>query len=207
MTDPLAASLIELRADPVTRDTIDVNDGIERVMGKRDLYARMLRRFRDDHPRAAAPIAAALADGQAELAHRLTISLKGFTGMIGARRLHAHACELDEALRGHGDAEAALAALVQEFDKVVQLLDILLEGSPTEGEAVYMAVRPLLADVALLDVLEELLRNGDGAAIDMLDESSASLKIILGEPRLDQVIAAARRFEFGAALQALRQQA
>ncbi|UUZ52297.1 hypothetical protein LP419_22135 [Massilia sp. H-1] len=55
-TDSTSNDLIELRADPVTRDIIDVADGIERLMGNRDLYARMLRRFRREYQDATLPI-------------------------------------------------------------------------------------------------------------------------------------------------------
>ncbi len=194
---------IELRADPVTRDIVDVNDGIERVMGKRELYARMLRRFRSDYPRGVAPLAEALAEGDLDLAQRIITSLKGITGMIGAHRLHRQSCEVEEAVRLQHDSRAALERLSLEFDTVLQLLDVLLEGRPAVGVPVEITVRPLLADKALFHELEELLRNGDGAAIDLLDDSAASLMVVLGEQRLRRVAAAARRFDFRAALSAL----
>ena len=195
---------IELRADAVTRDTIDVNDGIERVMGNRELYARMLRRFRSDHQHAALPIRTALSNGDATLAHRLVHTLKGASGMIGAHRLHARASALEEAIRTADPAiRESMASLTPEFDKVLHLLDILLDGSPPEGMPVHIPSRPLLGDAALLERLIDLLSNGDGAAVDLLAESGASLHVILGEPMLRRVTAAVNGFDFAAALSAL----
>lgn len=199
-----SSDTIELRADLVTRDTIDVNDGIERVMGNRELYARMLRRFRNDYQQGALPIRTALSDNDPILAHRLVHTLKGASGMVGAHRLHARASALEQAIRTNAaDLRETLASLTPEIEKVLSLLDILLDGSPPPGMPVHVPARPLLGDAALLARLVELLSNGDGAAVDLLEESGASLNVILGEARLAQVAEAVRQFDFEAALDAL----
>jgi HPt (histidine-containing phosphotransfer) domain-containing protein len=195
---------IELRADPVTRDTIDVADGIERLMGNRDLYARILRRFRRDYHEGALPARLALADGNSDLAHRMVHTLKGASGMIGAHRLHARATQLEHALRTDAaDQREQMASLVNEFDRVLQLLDVLLEGNPPEGMPVHIEPRALLGDAALQARLIELLANGDGAAIDLLEESGASLRVILGDEVLQRVMVAVRDFKFEDALLAI----
>jgi HPt (histidine-containing phosphotransfer) domain-containing protein len=195
---------VELRADPVTRDTIDVNDGIERVMGNRDLYARMLRRFRSDYRDGVLPIRTALARADMPLAHRLVHTIKGAAGMIGAHRLHERACQLEQAIRtDSGDQREALASLAPEFDRVLNLLDVLLDGSPPSGMAVFVPQRPLLGDAALLARLIELLTNGDGAAVDLLEESEASLGVILGQATLERVAAAVNGFRYEEALRIL----
>ena len=68
---------------------------------------------------------------------------------------------------------------------------------------VHVPSRPLLGDAALLERLVALLSNGDGAAVDLLEESAASLKVILGDEQLARVTEAVTRFDFGAALSAL----
>jgi HPt (histidine-containing phosphotransfer) domain-containing protein len=195
---------IELRADPVTRDTIDVNDGIERVMGNRELYARMLRRFRSDYQGGALPIRTALANHDKALAHRMVHTIKGAAGMIGAHRLHLRACQLEESIRTDAaDQREMLASLTPEFDKVLHLLDVLLDGSPPSGVSVFVPARPLLGDAALLAHLIELLTNGDGAAVDLLEESGTSLRVILGEAALERVAVAVNGFRYDEALVAL----
>ena len=179
---------IELRADSVTRETIDVNDGIERVMGNRELYARMLRRFRRDYQHGSLPMRTALSANDTELAHRL----------------HARASALEEVLRtGASGVRETLASLTPEFDKVLHLLDILLDGSPPSGMPVHLSARALLGDAALLEQLAELLSKADGAALDLLEDASASLHVILGEDKLRRVTEAAARFDFAEALSAL----
>ena len=203
-TDSTSNDLIELRADPVTRDIIDVADGIERLMGNRDLYARMLRRFRREYQDATLPIRTAIADQDKRTAHRLVHSLKGAAGMIGAHRLQERASQLENAIRTEAsDQRELLASLTPEFQRVLLLLDVLLEGSPPAGVAVQVPSRPLLEDSALLNRLMELLSNGDGAAVDLLEESSASLRVILGEATLQRVAEAINDFDFDEALEVL----
>lgn len=195
---------IELRADAVTRGIIDVNDGIERVMGNRDLYGRMLRRFRSNYQEGALAIRTALAERDSTLAHRLVHTLKGASGMIGAHRLLELASELEEVLRTGAPGEREiLASLVTEFDKLLHVLDVLLEGSATPGMAVHVPQRALLADAAMLERLLDLLSKRDGAAMDLLQESQASLRVILGEATLERVTAAMQEFNFEKALAAL----
>ncbi|ATQ73088.1 phosphotransfer domain-containing protein [Massilia violaceinigra] len=199
---------IELRADATARAVIDMADGIDRIMGNRDLYARMLKRFRSDYAHGAVPIAEALGAGDTILAHRRAHTLKGAAGMIGAHRLHEHASSLELAIRTDPLAQqVALNALAGAFDKVLHLLDQVLAGSAPDGFVLDMPQRPLMQDPVLLARLVELLIDADGAAVDLLDESGASLRVILGEPRLARVTAAVNDFDFEGALRALRQSA
>jgi HPt (histidine-containing phosphotransfer) domain-containing protein len=199
---------IEQRADAVARTIVDVSDGIERVMGNRALYGRMLGRFRSDHAGGAGPIRTALAGGERALAHRLVHTLKGASGMIGALPLHRQACSLEQALLTEagshaGSHESELDALARALGEVVRVIDMLLACDPPARSPAAAPIRPLADDPALLAQLLTLLMNADGAAVDLLHESSASLKAILGETRFDGVAAAAQEFDFDAALAAL----
>src|SRR5687768_11390446 len=82
-----------------SRDIIDVADGIDRVMGDRRLYARMLLRFRRDYSGGTGAMAAAFERGDSMEAHRLAHSLKGASGMIGAVALHMAASAAEQAIR------------------------------------------------------------------------------------------------------------
>ncbi|MCE3606948.1 Hpt domain-containing protein [Massilia sp. P8910] len=199
---------VALRADSATRAVIDMADGIDRIMGNRELYARMLKRFRSDYAHGAVPIGQALAAGDAVLAQRLAHTLKGAAGMIGAHRLHQDASVLELAIRTDPPAQqAALNALMGAFDKVLHLLDQVVTGSAPDGFALDMPQRPLMQDPVLLARLVELLIDADGAAVDLLDESGASLRVILGDARLARVTKAVNDFDFEGALSALRQTA
>ncbi|NHZ43251.1 Hpt domain-containing protein [Massilia aquatica] len=199
---------LELRSDAATRQVIDMADGIDRIMGNRALYARMLQRFRSDYAHGTLPIGAALAAGDTILAHRLAHTLKGAAGLIGAHRLHQHASTLELAIRTDPAAqEAALAALGDPFNQVLRLLDQVLAGGAPNSVALDMPQRSLMPDPALLARLVQLLVEADGAAVDLLEESGTSLRVILGEARLAQVTKAVNDFDFDGALRALRQAA
>ncbi len=204
MTDDYIPSMIELRADAAAREFVDVSDGIDRVMGDRELYGRMLRRFRKDYSDGDRPIRVALQAGDRALAHRLSHTLKGAAGMIGARSLHQVASALETALRTTSGSEAAcLDALTPVLAQVIAVLDKLLNDAALPMAQTSMP-GAAVADPALLAQLLDLLMNGDGAAIDLLDESQASLRMILGDAQFEEVAAAANEFDYERALRALR---
>ena len=207
MTEEETPSAIERRADAAAREVVDVGDGIDRVMGDRDLYARMLRRFRKDYSGGDQPIRTALDCGDRALAHRLSHTLKGAAGMIGARPLHHAASALETALRTMSGTESAcLAALTPALSQVIAVLDQLLDDAapaPVQADAPTAAI----ADPALLARLLDLLMSGDGAAIDLLDDSEASLRMILGDAQFNEVATAANEFDYDRALGALRRPA
>ncbi len=195
---------IERRADAAARELVDVADGIDRVMGDRDLYARMLRRFRKDYSGGDQPIRAALDSGDRALAHRLSHTLKGAAGMIGARPLHHAASALETALRtGSGTELACLAELTPVLSQVIAVLDQLLDDA-APAPAHISAPDTAIADPALLAQLLDLLMSGDGAAIDLLDDAEAGLRMILGDAQFNEVALAANEFDYDRALGALR---
>jgi len=200
-TTPLIDHL-DLRADPATREFLDVIDGIDRVMGDRDLYARMVRRFRVDYQSGLAPVRSALLAGDRTLAHRLVHTLIGAAGMIGATRVVERASQVEIALRTHtGSEQADLDLLEPELLKLLALIDELSRSGPDA------ATRTLPEnDAALLAELIALLTSGDGGAVDLLEQSGHSLRAILGEERYRQVMENAQAFEYARALAALRRQ-
>ena len=194
----------KLPMDPGTSDILDVADGVDRIMGNQALYVRMLIRFRQDYMHAAGPVQAALAAGDTALAQRLAHTLKGAAGLIGARQLHQTSSELEAAIRNEtGLQQSALVQLGLAFAATLDRIDAVLDDRPAPGAD--STPRPLMKDPALLARLVELLTSGDGAAVDLLEESGASLKVVLGEARLAQVAAAVNAFDFEGALRALKQ--
>ena len=184
-------------------ETLDTGDGLERIMGDHALYARMLARFRSDYGAGVTPLRAALDAGDIELAHRLAHTLKGAAGMIGARAVHDQASLLETALRtDSGASEAALDDLTQLFAELLAKIDAMQLASADPAEPVSGSL-DLLDDQARLAQFVQLLREGDGAAIDVLEHSAATLMAVLGEERYAAVAAAAQEFDFEGALAAL----
>lgn len=112
---------------PVSMQPLDFVAGLERMMGDRAMYLRILARFRSDYSDNATRLRAALATGDTPLAHRIVHTLKGAAGMVEARGLHALALEAEQLLRGGAPAdalrldrlEAELAGVMAEIGRLL----------------------------------------------------------------------------------------
>jgi two-component system sensor histidine kinase/response regulator len=78
---------------------ISVKSGLKRVSGNRKLYRNLLGKFHQNHADAAEAIRRALDKNDIETATRLTHTVKGVSGNIGAQELHIAATNLNNALR------------------------------------------------------------------------------------------------------------
>ena len=173
---------------------LDIEAGVERLMGNRAIYLRALARFRNDYRHAASAIRGALDAGDGARARRLAHTLKGAAGMIEAPALHAAALALEHALRegtSRADAplirvDAALAAVLRELDAMV-----LLGEAPPRMPA---ATGDNLARLrAMLDI-------GDGAAVELVAAAHSELSAHLGERGIEELSAAVADFDFERAL-------
>jgi HPt (histidine-containing phosphotransfer) domain-containing protein len=191
---------------------LDLAGGIERVMGDRGMFARVLSRFRLDYGRTAAAIRTALADGDRPLAQRLTHTLKGASGLIEARPLHLQAAALEQALRAHSDHRGAMDRLETELDRVLRALDKLLKDSAASPGAPApqphaAGAQPLPGRADMFTRLRTLLDRGDGAAVEVFDEARASLTDALGAAVMQELTLAMEAFDFERALKLLGQPA
>lgn len=179
---------------------VDIAAGLERMMGDRAMYERVLARFRTDYRDAVGRIRTALAGGDTVLAQRLAHTLKGAAAMIEADGLRQGALALETALRAGGALDAAmLARLEAELKRVMAQLDAL-PAAPALPQA---APAPAL-DGAELAQLCRLLDLGDSAAQDLIEEHGAGLRTLLGAARMAQLQAAMACFDFEGALHMLR---
>jgi HPt (histidine-containing phosphotransfer) domain-containing protein len=179
--------------DPSVTAVLDTATGLSRVLGDRDLYGRMLRRFQKDYGSCLTHFDdAAAADLPAVRHHAHT--LKGAAGMIGASAVQrcADVVEL-------GSPEAALAALGPLRAALGELFALLEQTQ----HAQFPPAAPKSAH-ATLSELEHLLESGDGAAVDVLEDAGPALRELLGAERFARVQAEANDFEFERALLALR---
>ena len=195
-------------ADEMFGAPLDLAGGIDRVMGDRSMFARILSRFRLDYGHAASAIRTALADGDRPLAQRLTHTLKGAAGLIEARPLHRHAMALEHVLRAHGDHRSAVDRLETELNRVLRELDKLLKGSAGVSSAgTHATMHPVAPRIDALARLRALLDVGDGAAVEAFAESSAYLNTVLGGAVLQELTRSMAAFDFERALKLLGQPA
>lgn len=190
-------------ADEMFGAPLDLAGGIERVMGDRGMFARILSRFRLDYGRAASAIRTALSDGDRPLAQRLTHTLKGASGLIEARPLHLQAVALENVLRAHIDHRTAMDRLETELNRVLRELDKLLKNTAAPSAA--QPVMPRRTD--MLERLRQLLDVGDGAAVELFAEARQQLTDVLGDAVMQEATLAMDAFDFERVLKLLGQPA
>jgi two-component system, sensor histidine kinase and response regulator len=136
---------------------LDVDGGLKRVMGKRDLYEKLVRGFATgEESRAVEMVQAHLAQGEQESALRAAHSLKGVAGTVGAVELQARSQTLETGIQQGLQIEALLAPVDEELTRMVgairEALIIEQAQDAAEPELGRVAVERL---PALIESLEE----------------------------------------------------
>ncbi|SFV15515.1 Hpt domain-containing protein [Pseudoduganella namucuonensis] len=189
----------DLGAPASQQHILDTVEGLDRLMGDHALYRQLLRRFRNDHQHAMDEVRQSLARGDREAALCRLHGLKGAAAMVGGREVREFASGAEACLDGDALAllDGAMAALLAAADAYLREVDGAgTAAAPPRAEE--PATRELLARLA------ELLDEGDGEAIDVLERSATALAACLGVDRFQEVASAAHQYDFESALAALR---
>lgn len=184
---------------PASVRALDVAAGLDRMMDDEAMYLRVLTRFRSDYANNVARLRAAMAAGDATLAHRIAHTLKGAAAMIEARGLRVLALEVEQQLRAGAPADALLVGQLEaELGRVMEDVALLLAPGadmPASGEA-------LLLDADLAH-LRSLLDLGDSGAQDLMAGKRAGLRARLGAARMAELESAVAAFDYERALSLL----
>jgi two-component system, sensor histidine kinase and response regulator len=114
---------------------LDVALGLSRMMGKKSLYAAMLRRYVASQQQVVADMRRALATGDAVTAERIAHTTKAVSGNVGATGIQARAAALEAAIGEHC-APAELAHCLDELEApLAALLTKLAERLAAETAA------------------------------------------------------------------------
>jgi two-component system sensor histidine kinase/response regulator len=185
---------------------LDVADGLRRLLGRREAYVGLLRRFAGSQAHAFAEIRAALADGRRADAERAAHTLKGVAGSIGARQLHRKTAEVDAALRRDATS-IELDALMGPAEQSLQaLVAALVAALPREADLTPPPTADPDALHAAVDRLEALLCQDAMEAVDVFDASAPLLTSAFGE-RAGHIGKLVKDYYFEDALRALREAA
>ena len=210
---PRAGTASEAPRDPPTTETaspeltaiagVDTADGLHRVGGNLRLYRAMLQQYAEDQAETPAALRAALAAGDAKTAERLAHTLKGVSATLGIKPASEAGAVVEDRIR-HGMLEGIeddLAALQQATLAVIaSIRAALTPAAPAAAaEAADMAVV-----IPLLERLEELLLQSDGAALDCVLEAQEALARALNAEELAGLTREVQNFAFDAALAQLR---
>jgi HPt (histidine-containing phosphotransfer) domain-containing protein len=189
---------------------IDLAAALDRVMGDRAMFLRLLARFAGDYRDLIARLQAAIAAGDAVLAQRIAHTLKGAAGMIEALPLRRLALEAELALKADGAAPPALIdALDCELTRVLVEVDALLvapAAAPLPVVSSTAAPAPALpVDARDLARLRAMLDIGDGRAPELVALLRPRLLVTLGADRMAALEKSIERFDFEHALMLLAQ--
>ena len=113
-------------------DGIDTASGLARTLGKRDLYLKLLRRFRLSHAHFVSEFDAAVDGENWELASRMAHTLKGLAGSIGADALQQASAVLEDQARAQAVTPDARSSAATEMSRVLQSLAVLDEAETAE---------------------------------------------------------------------------
>jgi two-component system sensor histidine kinase/response regulator len=195
---------------PVEGHILQVETGLQQLMGDRDLYLQILRRFRQRYPDSGCEARTALDNGEPGHGQRIIHTLKGAAGMIGAQQVYLLAAQLEPLCAGPAPAWSALLAQLElALRALIAAIDELLDGDPQQRLSAPAEApgggQPHLPETRMLLLhLARLLDEGDGAAIDVLEQSATVLAASLGVEVFQEVTEAAHQFDFEAALATLQ---
>ncbi|MBT7097984.1 response regulator, partial [Candidatus Poribacteria bacterium] len=134
---------------------LDVDEGLRRVLGKRDFYENMVRQFASgEQVQAVSTIRTQLSEGERTAAERAAHSLKGVAGTLGATELQSRSERLETAIRDATlDIEPLLEAVDEELSRLVRKIHEVLGVESDAASTDVAAVDLTTAAVARLPVL------------------------------------------------------
>ena len=200
-TEPGPAEAATAATLPDALPGIDLQRGLRNCAGSTDLYRKLLLRFGDSQWDTGEQIAAALAADDTELAQRLTHTLKGLAGTIGAPALANLCMELEASLAQSASPQTLIDGLHQELTTIctaIRSLDLRQKDRRHPHDAEGPA-----ALTSRLDTLASLIEEGDTAALELAE----SLRTELLNPQacqyLEQLQAAVESYDFDGAAELL----
>ena len=156
-------------------DGLDIESGLHRVAGKMTLYVTLLRKFVNGQKHIPEDISKALDDGELNLGERLSHTLKGVSGNIGAVDVETASAMLEQSIRERrpeDEIQNDLKRLREKLKYLVEMLEPILQvensepATTTDPEAVKTTCDRLL----------QLLTESDPQALDVLQEQASLLR-------------------------------
>lgn len=160
---------------PTDQECIDVQAGLQRVGGNRQLYGKMIRNLRDEYAQTDVKIAELLRKGEADEARLLTHSLKGIAGNLGAMDLFAAADVVEGAIKNNG-AEVDEVALADFSDKLAIVVRALSSLGSEQPNSLHDSSMPDSEKEDLIEGLEQLARHVDTRKPKPCNQSLQELK-------------------------------
>ena len=144
---------------PAELPGISIASGLGRVAGNRQLYTKLLCKFKDGQENAVDQIKAALQVGDVETAARLAHTVKGVSGNLGGDNLYQAASELEKAIKEGKNLVLVMAEFDSQLKVVIDGIRVVEErltaqqepeDSGAEVRVDKEAVKTLLQEIAQL---------------------------------------------------------
>lgn len=144
---------------PAELPGISIASGLGRVAGNRQLYTKLLCKFKDGQQEAVEQIKAALQVGDVETATRLAHTVKGVSGNLGGDNLYQAAAELEKAINEGKSLDLVMAEFDSQLKVVMDGIRVVeerliaqqkTEDSGAEARVDKEAVKTLLQEIAQL---------------------------------------------------------
>ncbi len=196
-------------------DGLEVETGLRRTGNNPKLYLKLLGDFLSDHGRDDIAIIEAIENGEADTAYRMSHSLKGVAGGIGAVKLFESVQQLDQHLKQSemGKVKSLLPEFKQHFHNLTTNLETFIFE---QREKAASASSNALANVPfddtdferLLGEIEPMLEQMDPDAEEKIEKLLVSMRLArFDKPRIAEIetlLYQAGDFEFDSALETLK---
>jgi HPt (histidine-containing phosphotransfer) domain-containing protein len=199
---------------PKSLPGFDLASGLERLMGNKRLYRKLLRDFGSKYTEVAGEIRNALDEKDFEQAHSLVHNLKGLAGNLSATDLQAAAVEMEKLVKGSQATSTSAEQLHQKFTELEYAINQALEavqvlGPSTEDKTakpsadVLAAVPPDMAKQAAARI-KDAADMGDFTQVKSIAEEMKSQSNVL-VPFCDKLIQQAEDFDFDGILELINE--
>jgi two-component system sensor histidine kinase/response regulator len=189
---------------PTGIEGLDIGLGLSRVQGKKKFYLSVLRKFCKGQKNTAVAINAAIDSKDLETAQRISHTVKGLAGTIGATHLQEELAGLEASLRNRETNEV----LKNRAEKVKHLLEPLVAAIAGQ----LPVKKPFIPPTTVMDPeisrglfnrLEQLLASNDASVRRIVDNEEELLRTVLGTD-YEEIIMNIGNYDFKSALTVMR---
>ena len=177
---------------------LDTRLGLHYMGGRQDFYISMLHRFLRSQEGTGVELGKQILAADYKNAERLSHTLKGLAGSLGATGLQKIAADLELALH-HGESKPILEDLSAQLSLLLDaLLDELRSSLPIIPLKPEDVINPSAAQ-EMIKELRDLLMASDAEAMTLFDEHQNAIASQLDQASMQQLRALMNQFDFEAA--------
>jgi two-component system sensor histidine kinase/response regulator len=135
---------------------ISIASGLGRVAGNRQLYTKLLCKFKDGQENAVDQIKAALQAGDKETASLIAHTVKGVSGNLGGDNLYRAAAELEKAIKEGKNLDLFMAEFDSQLTVVIDGIRLIEERLTAQKEPEDSGAETLVNREAVKTLLQEI---------------------------------------------------